>query len=583
MGALNDEQQAALRKFRRDVLGVAPEISAVLNEAQSKEQASVRKARPSRSSPNNATSRHKKRPPSTLLIDVAKETRLPLEELVRESHKAGIQLSPKPGRTRLFPQEAEHLRRYAASKAARPFLTKHTYVPDPAGRISLEDYDRLDPQYAEKLRTLAFLPVRKNIKSFPARAWNEIIRHHRRLIVLKAEADRKSTTVKRRNGAATEAPVESGRAGQGAIEATKEATKTNALAPFNPSSAEIKRELDARRHRREIDPESKLQAVGIRVATPRADAMPTPIGTGNAALEELQLILAGFAPKDHPMFFASLAAVLELDERIVSSVPDGSHSFNLTDQSLRSLIRLVCGGKFGLFAYHAVSNTLRAKSRSNGRSASPVTMTNALTKLHPMETGVLTDAGKNRFIFWHVEQDRTRLAVVTFGALSSWAEGIGQGAYLPLRGRMICVQRRATLTQIDREDAQFMVEAALKLRKGIHIRRSAPASSETRKSNTANALATPPQRSLVYKPHSDWLIPVVIENGFAKAGLDEDFFSKQGGRSAHEVRSFMRRAPGTVHSAPKTVAVSAHIRGGYDVGDIGHLPTVTILRERKDV
>jgi len=73
---------------------------------------------------------------------------------------------------------------------------------------------------------------------------------------------------------------------------------------------------------------------------------------------------------------------------------------------------------------------------------------------------------------------------------------------------------------------------------------------------------------------------VVIENGFATAGLEEGFFSNYGGRSAHEVRPFMRRAPGTSWNAPKTVPVSAHTRGGYDVGDIGFMPTVTIMREK---
>ena len=61
--------------------------------------------------------------------------------------------------------------------------------------------------------------------------------------------------------------------------------------------------------------------------------------------------------------------------------------------------------------------------------------------------------------------------------------------------------------------------------------------------------------------------------------LQEGFFSNYGGRSAHEVRPFMRRSTGTSWNAPKTVQVSAHTRGGYEVGDIGFMPTVTIMRE----
>lgn len=206
-------------------------------------------------------------------------------------------------------------------------------------------------------------------------------------------------------------------------------------------------------------------------------------------------------------------------------------------------------------------------------------MKNALTNLRPMHTGVLTDAGKSRFIFWHVEQDGTQLAVVTFGAMSDWVRGMYHGQYVPLRGRLITVSRHVNLTAMDREDAQFMVEAALKLRKGIHIRHSAPLAPEPRGRNYVDGATSEARRGLKYKPHSDWLIPVVVEDGFATGGLEEGFFSNYGGKIAHEVRPFMRRAPGTSWNAPKTVAVSAHTRGGYAVGDIGYMPTVTIMRE----
>ncbi|WP_306911807.1 hypothetical protein [Arthrobacter sp. B3I9] len=356
-------------------------------------------------------------------------------------------------------------------------------------------------------------------------------------------------------------------------------SKGPAIAVSSPVATEIKRQLDARRHRREIDPEAKPEPVGIKVATPHTDPIATSIGPGNPALEELQLTLSAFAPKDHPVFFEGLAAALALDDRNVKAMSANANSLNLTDRALRDLIRLVCTGKFGLFAYHDVSNTLRSAARRNSLNASPVAMKNALTNLRPMHTGVLTDAGKNRFVFWHVEQDGTQLAVITFGAMSDWVQGMRAGQYVPLRGRLISVSRHAKLTEVGREDAQFMVEAALKLRKGIHVRRSSPVSSEPRGRNYLDNRTTAPQRTLTYKPHSDWLIPVVVENGFATAGLQEGFFSNHGGRSAHEVREFYRRAPGTSWNAPKTVQVSAHTRGGYEVGDIGFMPTVTIMRE----
>lgn len=72
---------------------------------------------------------------------------------------------------------------------------------------------------------------------------------------------------------------------------------------------------------------------------------------------------------------------------------------------------------------------------------------------------------------------------------------------------------------------------------------------------------------------------MVVENGFATAGLQEGFFSNYGGRSADEVRPFMHRAPGTSWNAPKTVQVSTHTLCDCEVGDIGFMPTVTIVRE----
>ncbi|MDF9751548.1 hypothetical protein [Arthrobacter sp. ES3-54] len=348
---------------------------------------------------------------------------------------------------------------------------------------------------------------------------------------------------------------------------------------YNPLAAKIKRELDDRRHRREIDPESKPEASTIKLL-PHVDPLPTTLSVGSPALEELQLTLSSFAPKDHPVLFDGLKAALDLDERIAKASPADTDSAKLTARALRNLLLIVCHGKFGLFAYHEVSNAIRAVSRRSCGSATPGGVANALTNLRPMHTGVLTDTGKSRFIFWHVEQHETQLAVVTFGAMSDWVRGMDLGQYVPLRGRLISTSRHAKLTEMDREDAQFMAEAALKLRKGIHIRRTAPASLEPRSRNYVDGHTRAVSRSLVYKPHSDWLVPVVIENGVATAGLREGFFSNYGGRSVHEVREFYRRAPGSSWNDPKTVLVSAHTRGGYDVGDIGPMPTVTIMRDK---
>lgn len=579
MNALDEEQQAALRKFKQDVLGVTTEELLVPPAAPRTPPERSPRQRTPRPTTAPEKSRSKTAQPAVLFSDVVRETGVPWKELVEESRRSGIQLNPSPGRTRLFAEEAQHLRRFAALRKARPLLTASTYSPDPEGRISLEDYDRLEPRFAAKLLVGGYLPVRKELKSFPNRSWAGVVRHHRRLEVLRIQGEREAATLRRLNGN----PLGS-LSGSEPLPTTSPAVESKpskgpATAVSSPVAIEIKRQLDARRHRREIDPESKLEPGDIKIAAPPPDPTPTSIGPGNPALEELQLTLSAFAPKDHPVFFDSLVAALELDERIAKTLSPGAGSQKITDRALRNLIRLVCHGKFGLFAYHDVSNTIRSAARRNSLNASPVAMKNALTNLRPMHTGVLTDAGKSRFVVWHVEQDGTQLAIITFRAMSDWVQGMSLGQYVPLRGRLVTVSRHLKLTEMEREDAQFMVEAALKLRKGIHIRRSAPISPEPRERNYLNVGAAPPQHILTYKPHSDWLIPVVIENGFATAGLREGFFSHHGGRSAHEVRAFMRRAPGTSWNAPRTIQVSAHMRGGYDVGDIGFMPTVTIMRE----
>lgn len=579
MGQLDEEQQAALRNYKQEVLGLGPDDAVAAAAAVSPPRIHVRQDSTSRRKRETGQRGHGKYGPAILLSEIAQETGLKVQDLIRESRRAGIQLSSKPRQTRLFPEEAAHLRRFAAGPPKPKPLTRANYRPDPWGRISLYDYDRLEQGYVGRLQALGHLPARRDVKRFPNGSWTEIMNHHRRLVVQQTERNRAYAAEMQRNGAPSAATPAT--APQRAVTSPQPKASTPLTTVVSsPLAADIKRQIDVRRHRRDIDPESAPEPAGIMIATPRTDSIPTTIGPGNPALEELQLTLRNFAPKDHPAFFRSVAAVLELDERNVRALSSNTDPRKFTDRAVRSLIRLVCRGKFGLFAYHEVSNTLRSAARRSSRSATPKDMQTALTNLRPMHTGVLTDAGKSRFIFWHVEQDASQLAIITFGAMSDWVQGMGLGQYVPLCGRLITLSRHVKLNEMNQEDAQFMAEAAVKLRKGIHIRRSAPASPEPRSRNYLDSRTSAPQRTLTYKPHSDWLIPVVIENGFATAGLREDFFSNYGGRSAHVVREFYRRAPGSSWNDPKTVLVSAHTRGGYDVGDISFMPTVTIMREK---
>ena len=200
MSALDEEQQAALRKFKHDVLGVAPDVASVVGVAVPEPKQSGRQQRPTPPKSAKGKARPKSVRPSVLFGDILRETRLPLQELVRESRFAGIQLDPMPRQTRLFEEEAEYLRRLAALKASQPRLTERTYKPDPEGHISLEDYDRLDQEYAEKLLAWDYIPTRKELKSFPNRSWAGIVRHHRRLETLRTKLERESATLQRRNG-----------------------------------------------------------------------------------------------------------------------------------------------------------------------------------------------------------------------------------------------------------------------------------------------------------------------------------------------------------------------------------------------
>jgi hypothetical protein len=534
--------------------------------------------------------------PSVRLGHLASELKIDIHVLALEARRAGIPVQGSRDLFMLFEVEAEQLRKFAASAPTKnaeptkkPESTKQptladpdNYRPSPEGRITLRAYDALEPRFAADLVQRGFLPKRRAVKALPGLVWPQIL-DHRKWMEQIALASKERGQPGYTNMVASKPAIRLAQRPPNSNHiATSRSGKslqlTGAIKPPKPDFAvAIQRAQAMRSVAAELNPENPSPRENKLAA--HVDPLPTAIGKGSAAIEALEMTLRGFAPKDHAVFFGELEAALELDERIVRSAPVNTDASRTTDRPLRGLVRLVCSGKFGLFAYHEVSNTIRSAARKNSRNASPTLMARALMDLRPMYTGVLTDAGKSRFIFWHVEQDGTQLAVVTFGAMSDWVRGMRHGQYVPLRGRLITISRHVKLTEIDREDAQFMAEAALKLRKGIRIRRTATVSNEPRGRNYLDIRAAALHLTLTYKPHSDWLIPVVIENGFATAGLHEGFFSNHGGRSAHEVRPFMRRAPGTSRNAPKTVSVSAHTRGGYEVGDIGFMPTVTILRE----
>jgi hypothetical protein len=219
-----------------------------------------------------------------------------VQDLIRESRRAGIQLDSKPRQTPLFPEEADHLRRFAARPAKPKPLTRVTYQPDPEGRISLEDYDRMEQDFVASLLAFGYLPARRDVKRFPNRPWVGIIRHHRRIAELRVE--RASAASMQRNEVPSTPlrPTAESSAKSGAA-LSLSGPKASTTTVSNPRVAEIKRQLDASRHRREIDPESKPVPSAIKIAS-HDDPLPTALSIGNPVLEELQLTRSRFAPKD---------------------------------------------------------------------------------------------------------------------------------------------------------------------------------------------------------------------------------------------------------------------------------------------
>lgn len=584
MVRLDDEQQAALRKFKQEALGVSPpsqvpratrlakthvdrgilpvhevaqivgcqvqDVLFILRQLRYTKKTfiselTVAEAEAVREKWNAANSTPVR--PTLPLEFVAAELEVDLPLLVLEAKRAGIPVRGAWDDFRLFEVEADHLRGVLTSRRAQ--------LMQPAGPAlgSVRSSAAATKPAPKRISTSATTGER------PARIASEMTSKVIPAAAINLASKARLLPVTR----TTTLPVTGG-----------------ALIPPKPASIiSIQRAQVARSKALEMDPDNRLIMGGSRVA-PEAPPLVTSIGKGSSEVEALQQTLGGFAPKDHAVLFRELGAVLSLDEQIVRSLPANTTKTRITDSSLRSLMRLVCHGKFGLFAYHEVSNALRSAARKNCRTATPSTITKALANFRPMHTGVLTDLGKSRFMFWHVEGNGSKLATVTFAAMTDWVFGIERGQYVPLRGRVISVARGAQLHNADREDAQFMAEAALKLRKGIHIRRTAAVDRAPRGRNYIDNRAAQAQRNLTYMPHSDWLIPVVIEDGFVTGGLREGFFSNYGGKAAHAVRGFVRRAPGSSVNDPKTVHVSAHTRGGYDVGDITFMPTVTILRDR---
>lgn len=531
--------------------------------------------------------------PSVRLGALASELHLDVHVLALEARRAGIPVQGDRGAFMLFEVEAEYLRKSAASiprKVAPPTPVKKVggigpekYRPRADGKMTLEDYDALKPAFAADLVLRGYLPQRQQVKGRPRNVWPQILAHRKALLaeaLTTAERQRQYRVVNGISKPSATAKTLTAPLRIKAPSGSNPILLTGALKPPKPAFAvDIQRAQASRVVSTETNPE-RHSVLKVKVVAPQVRPLETTIGKNSQGVADLLYTLNNFAPKDHAVLFSELDAVLDLDERISRALPAGTARARITGRALRGLIRLVCNGKFGLFAYADVSNTIAKQARAANAQSPVSSMAVALRNFQPMSTGLFTDLGRRRFIFWSVESDGTQLATVAFDAVLDWLEGIQSGTYLPLEGRVIDVRSGAKLEEADHLVARFMVEAALKLRKGIKVQRTSPVSAEAQ-GRTYLAGRTPGvQQKLTYKPHTDWLVPVVIENGFTTAGLREGFFSNYGGRSAHEVREFMRRAPGTSRNAPKTIQVSAHTRGGYEVGDIGVMPTVTIVREK---
>lgn len=295
-------------------------------------------------------------------------------------------------------------------------------------------------------------------------------------------------------------------------------------------------------------------------------------------------LLKNFSPRDYGRLFLYLNQAISLDLQvrplILEKHPRISEEL-LSNTAELKFLQKVCSYQYGIFGYKESTRLVARDARLRLSKKLPDTA-EAVCRLRPMVRGLMTDEAGQRFIAWNVDPEIKRIQTVTFADLERWLCGLLTGRYVRLKTILIDVDSPAC--DADWETLNFMAVSAENLRASVQLfslkqNPTRPLSSGKGSSPTSKDahLGT----KVTVRDHSRFLIPITLDyTGETYFGLSEEFFDHPAAAPLkHEVREFMRRAPGTPYDAPKTVFVTSHTRGGTIFDDARKtLPAVSIIR-----
>lgn len=486
-----------------------------------------------------------------------------------------------PSQVRLLPAEPAKEAAFPPKKEPRPFLSPQagatsiqrplterqkarpskSYYPNPSGKISSSAFFAIPIEERRKLQSSGFLPSDKAFKKNKKRAWPEITRHVK---ALAKDASARSTRPSQR---ALPQPIQ-----RTSAQTFEPKFRHTAILPPKPVLI-IPRSVSSK----SVGPKMEIvTADRTPMSDPGTTFRPHPTDLGKVQAGQLREVMESLAPSSYATLLQRLLSALEADAWISrTAAANGSPLEHATDERGRSLLIDVCRGRFGLFAYEAAGNDIARAARQRELTDAPDKIHRDLQKLRPMTTGLVTDVGRSRLMAWDL-QGRDRVAVVRFVDLTRWLDGMHDGMYVPLR---IESSVGSQLVPTTANAVTFLAEAAVRLRNG-NKKVALTGRSRDSNGNTARARTNSRPTQLMYKSRNSWLIPLTVEGTRVTAGLDAGFFGPAGTKTAHKVRATMRRPKGSGPNAPKTEFVQAHVRGGYESGDIDAMPTVTILRDK---
>lgn len=295
-------------------------------------------------------------------------------------------------------------------------------------------------------------------------------------------------------------------------------------------------------------------------------------------------LLQNFSPRDYGRLFLYLNQAISLDLQVRPLIVDkhpGISEDLLSNTAELKFLQNVCSYRYGIFGYKESTRLVARDARIRLSKNLPDTA-EAVCRLRPMLRGLMTDEAGQRFIAWNVDPEIKRIQTVAFEDLEQWLRGLLTGRYVRLKTILIDVDNPAR--DSDRETLNFMAVAAKNLRTSIQFFRlkQNPTRNPSRgKGSSPTSKNAHLGTKVTFRDHSRFLVPITIDDtGETYFGLGEGFFDHPAAAPLkHEVRAFMRRAPGTPWDAPKTVFVPSHTRGGTIFDDARKpLPAVSIIQ-----